>query len=369
MNWANWDQISNYLLPSQTYLSHLSQRKLDEVLEKLRIEESLPDSSQFDQVMRDCPIAEGSPRFRALDLQTAQTEASTESPSGILNFLYHSIFEGAQPVEAKKTKLGTCPVDDLFAIGIDITLDRTVRPFDTSMLDEEICHELDCRTFEFPVDIKVEAMLQENILDRVEVRELLDYRNPAKLFTLPGQKAYGVFAKRDFDVDEPVLCYGGYLMNKDNTLDELDAYVFEVDQEFMGIDLLINGEYALAGKINDPIALGGTSKRQANLTSFAMYDHESRNPLVVFYASRPIREGDELLYSYGAAYWREMWKVMMTDHGHFVEKTIFVTDKLRQLFGENQDAEGTSSRDQAIAACVGGRRKGSLLQTSCNTRR
>lgn len=343
MNWGNWDQISSYLLPSQTFLSHAAQAKLDEVLEQLRVEGRLPDANQFDQVMRECPTPDASARFRPLDAETAQIEAAKESEPGILTYLYHAIFEGAPPVETKKRKMGSRPVDDLFSIGIDITLDRTVRPFDTRMLDEDICHELDVRKFDYPVDIKVEAMLQENILDRVEVREIIDYRNPAKLFTLPGQQAFGVFAKRNFAVDEPVLCYGGYLMNKDSTLDELDAYVFEVDHLFMEHDLLINGEFAVAGKINDPIALGGTSKRRANLTSFAMYDHELRNPLVVFYASRPIRAGEELLYSYGAAYWREMWKVMMFDHSHFISKTNFVTEKLRQFLTLNQGEDTTEA--------------------------
>ena len=68
-------------------------------------------------------------------------------------------------------------------------------------------------------------MLNEDINDRVEVREILDIRNPAKLFALPGTKAYGVFAKRDFEMDEPVLLYGGYLMDNDDEFEVFDAYL------------------------------------------------------------------------------------------------------------------------------------------------
>ena len=86
--------------------------------------------------------------------------------------------------------------------------------------------------------------------------------------------------------------------------------------------LFIDGTRSIGGKINDAATIGeGIAKRRPNLMVLNMFDPWTKNPMLVLYATQPIRKGDELLYSYGVAYWRTMWKAMMHEHTKFIEQT------------------------------------------------
>ena len=56
MNWANWEQISAYLLPSQAFLSHVAQRQLDETVQRLQAENRLPEAAEFEEIIKEWPI-------------------------------------------------------------------------------------------------------------------------------------------------------------------------------------------------------------------------------------------------------------------------------------------------------------------------
>jgi hypothetical protein len=331
MDWGCWREISSKMLPSQAFLSHSTQLKLDKVksdLEKRRI--PVPAPELYKDIIQKT-LQEAHYTFRPANIDKKIARQLTEKYSTqktALHYLYTVVFEGGLSQEsADQDANTTLQVIDLDSIGINSSLDRTVRPAELGKLSQFARNMLD--KLKKKMDPKVKKMLRENILDRVEVREILDYRNPAKLFALPNQKVHGVFAKKTFKIDDPVLCYSGYLMDTEAEFDPFNAYLFDVDSAayFDGDtggevpDLFIDGKDSIAGKINDSISIGGSLKRAPNLTSFCLFDSETNNPIIVLYATREIKEGDELLYNYGAAYWRSIWKGLMIEHSDFVAKT------------------------------------------------
>jgi len=83
------------------------------------------------------------------------------------------------------------------------------------------------------VDEAAKLLLQlegSSLADRVEVVEIVDINNPACLFNVPGGGApLGVIAKRDFLKDEPIMCYGGHLVDDEDLIDDFESYIFNAD--------------------------------------------------------------------------------------------------------------------------------------------
>jgi SET domain len=342
MDWGCWHEISTILLPKQAFMSNFASQQLEKTKALLHengidFPDDFPESedeSSEDESSEDTSSEDKNSEDKLVQLQHAQLSKDKalqyarkdSSAEKILWFLFGKIF--GDTLEQRPAKQGKTEkfkiVSDVSSIGIDPTLVRTTRPcgVDCDQLSERCRNELDTLTGR-TAQANVRKMLDSCIFDYVEVREILDIRNPAKLFAIPGEKVYGVFANQDFNAGDPVMCYAGYLM--DNDVSEVEnGYLFEVKSEYYlegndGFvpDMFINGKESVAGLINDALSLGCTARRNANLTTEDSFDPDTNNPMILLVAKTKISKGEELLYSYGDIYWRVMLKVLMQKHASF----------------------------------------------------
>jgi hypothetical protein len=329
---GGWHKISTQVLPRLVFMSNVAAQRLERIQGSLSEnnipypnEPTLKNESAADHDHHDhAKLRQISlPRKKALEYVKEDA-----SEFGTLSFLYHLMFGkdyvSQRPTKQVKKELYRV-VSDFARIGINPTLANATRP--TGALENKLSRR--SRTILNSLNPtqahcgKVRAMLDSSMLDYVQVREILDTRNPAKLFSIPGQKVHGVFANRDFDEKDPVMCYAGYLM--DNNLSKVDnAYMFDIQSDLYCEELpemIISGECSIAGLINDAVSLGGTEIRNYNLVPEDTFDPETKNPMILLRATRKINKGEELLYSYGEKFWKYIWKDLMQEHSKFIMKT------------------------------------------------
>lgn len=347
MNWGAWDRISN-ALPRQAFLSYVAVQLVTEtklVLEQRGIawphqtEIKTGGGKEEDELF--CELQ----RLRLSQEQALKYSQQDTSDHGAVSLLYHVIFMGGTglwrpPKNQQDVKYKI--VSDFEAIGIDPTLVSTRRPSSLEILCEKTRKLLD--SYSFKNNEKVQQMLNSNVLDYVEVGEIVDMRNPAKLFgALPGEKAHGVFAMRDFDVGDPIMCYAGYLTDHNKDAESLveNAYVFQIKTETfldkkqftdeLFPDLVIDGKKSIAGLINDPVSLGLELGREANLKTVDGFNDINKNPMILLEATKKICKGDELLYSYKQNFWKETSQSLMERHRHYTIQAELYNDQLQDL--------------------------------------
>lgn len=176
--------------------------------------------------------------------------------------------------------------------------------------------------------------------EEVEVVEITDLQNPARLFSIPGETVHGVIAKRDFMEGSPLLCYGGVLKEPHVNDSATGAYAFDIDlpDEYNGPELVLDGNandcVSLGGRINDSWSPAGLPGRNANVKAVTHWDSATDMPQVVFYAMRCIKKGEEILYHYGENYWKVMWKNLIVHHAGFAEEQLKSCDALRKRICE-----------------------------------
>ncbi len=127
----------------------------------------------------------------------------------------------------------------------------------------------------------------------IEVVEIIDPANPAKLFELPNRPALGLRAKRNIRKNSPVITYGGNIEQLDEGASR-DGYAFDLTmpEEYDGPRLHIDGRRGIGGMINDPWTPSGYEKREANLATIEHWDEETNTPQIVMYATRQIKRGE-----------------------------------------------------------------------------
>jgi hypothetical protein len=209
---------------------------------------------------------------------------------------------------------------------VDPRLNQTTRPTcPESALSPETRDVLDRHndSTEAVVQYWIKKGLAEDQMDRVEVREILDCKNPVKLFALPGEKVHGVFAKRDFEELDWVLFYGGTLVDDGPEKGAVDdSYMMDATMEtYPDMIMIVNGQSSVAGQLNDPIGLG-TLHREANVGTIMEFDIEAKNPLVIVHAEKKIGKGDEILLEYGKEYWHTAVKTMIKAQHKFIGNTF-----------------------------------------------
>jgi hypothetical protein len=346
MDWGGWKKISTDAIPKQAFLSHVGAMLLEETKSTLHQNGiDYPDHMEI-QMGKDDDMDN---LFCSLEQSRLSPENAREfarqdtTADGAVSFLYSIVFQDNSPLrpEKKPRMQKYRVVTDFALIGIDTTLCRTTLPTSLELLSQSTRTGLDSIVVVKKCP-KVKEMLNTNILDIVEVGEILDIENPAKLYgALPGEMAHGVFAKRDFEIGDPVMCYAGYLMDNEDISLHDNAYVFEVNidahwkkEDFDGDnlpDLFIDGKQSIAGLINDPVSLGSATPRHANLESQDTLDPETNYPMILLVATRKICKGDELLYSYNEKYWKYLWKGLMRRHRQYIIQTELSNQQLLEL--------------------------------------
>jgi hypothetical protein len=133
-------------------------------------------------------------------------------------------------------------------------------------------------------------------------------------------------------------------MDNEDGVPDFDPYIFNVDlgatgdSDYKGPQLFIWGKDSVAGKINDSLSVGATEKRNTNLRAWIHFDPATHNPQLVFYALCEIQEGDELLYSYGAGYWKFMWKSLMMGLAVDTAKMALHSRKIKEAIDQHKAA-------------------------------
>lgn len=362
MDWGCWRAITEKLLPGQVMLSIAAKKKLDNLqnqLEKKGFEKILPPSdSEMEQLEQHF--------FNSTDLDKLMEGGSSQHDFGnrfkLLHDAYYLIENTNESNAPREKRLKLTKYEDYHELTdgeIDYKSSKArfaVRPTEETLLSTTTRRRLD-KVKGTSVDKNLRILLEEEDLSsRVEVVEIVDNRNPALLLSIPGQKAYGVIAKRNFKADEAVIVYGGLLIDDDSSIElQHDSYLFETDtKDLLGRNfkkhLSIWGRESVGGKINDSVSLGkGTNNRDANLGAVSHFDGKSKNPQIVLYALRDILEGEELLYDYGINYWKIMWKNLMMDHASFTAETNWMIEqakiKLQSQSQEEKSDQSSSSDD------------------------
>ena len=192
---------------------------------------------------------------------------------------------------------------------------------------------------------KVRVRLDENYRTGVEVVEITDPRNPAKLFALPGQPARGLRTKKNFRKNSPVMAYGGIIEQLDENSSR-NAFFFGVGlpEEYDGPSLFIDGSRSIGGLVNDPWSPPGFPKREANVVAIEHWDIETNTPQIAFYALKNIRRGEELLYHYGREYWKVAWISLMRDHAEYATKAAIRCRSIRERIANEKNV----SEDEVV---------------------
>lgn len=120
-----------------------------------------------------------------------------------------------------------------------------------------------------------------------------------------GGKGLGVFAQKDIEERTCLFRFNGEekKSNPDNTDQK---FVWEVDQNLF-IDA--TGYSVLSKYMNDPMTRDESgmnlNEDKANVEAVVVLPTDTRSACVWFFASRDIKQGEELLFSYGKEYWEE----------------------------------------------------------------
>ena len=162
----------------------------------------------------------------------------------------------------------------------------------------------------------------------VTPRQLHDPTSPILAFALPDEDVYGAYATAEINEGDPFLIYTGMLKEKDDpTIDEENHYLYDITKENMGrgydgpdlvVDPLRKG--GVARFINSSWSPDGFKQRQINCEPCIVFHPEDHLPMIVYFAARKIRRGEEIIADYGPQFWNVAFKQLMTKHTHYCLK-------------------------------------------------
>ena len=113
----------------------------------------------------------------------------------------------------------------------------------------------------------------------------------------------------------------------DPTINEENHYLYDIMTENMGrgydgpdlvVDPLRKG--GIARFINSSWSPDGFKQRQINCEPCIVFHPEDHLPMIVYFAVRKIRRGEEIIADYGPQFWNVAFKQLMTKHTHYCLK-------------------------------------------------
>ena len=142
--------------------------------------------------------------------------------------------------------------------------------------------------------------------------------SPVALFTPPSVTPYAAVAKAYIRQGWPIVQYAGRLV-LDEDVESDNHYLYELSREEMerrgyeGPPLLLDPEKrgGPARWINDDWTPRGLPKRQPNCFVQLVFSAETQLPHLIWFASKAIQKGQELICSYGPRYWRHVFKDLL----------------------------------------------------------
>ena len=154
---------------------------------------------------------------------------------------------------------------------------------------------------------------------RITVKRALDPYNPVALLTPPSEPALAAVASEPIYAGEPIALYAGDLLcEEDEAEASASMYLYELDPTELArrgysppagsrgcgrlrVDASRRGSEARY--INDKWG-GGLADRRPNCFVELLFDERDKRFLLVFFASRRIAIGREVIADYGPDYWQ-----------------------------------------------------------------
>ena len=165
--------------------------------------------------------------------------------------------------------------------------------------DEDMAH------WDGPHGELLDAIISDACPPRIHVAKACSPFNPVCLLTPPSEEPLCAVAAENIRVGEPIAPYLGELCLAGETSGGVgNTYLYELSQDemrargFQG-DARLRVDASRCGAearfINDKWAPGGLPTREANCYVELVFDGETKQFLLIFFASRRIRKGDEII--------------------------------------------------------------------------
>jgi hypothetical protein len=323
---GGWDviadhQLLDHALTTRTYNCHLNALEQVLIKHRLLVPPAPPMPKRYDIVYQ------GTHEDVDDDQAVAPIASGVADAAGrVLRDLREGKTFSAKQVAQKARANPSEPVLDPFErVGVG-----ELQTIDTSDLKEEVIESLNaCRTV-----VEDErhwqhayAELLRTIVDGaagcnayIAVAVEKNPLSPVNLFTPPSVTPYTAIAKADIAEGWPIAQYSGRLIDareasaKNHYLYELPAKKM-AKRGYRGPVLLVNSEEQgnEARFINDDWTPRGLPKRQPNCYVELVFDPVKKLPYLIWFASKKIRKGQELVGSYGPHYWRHVFKNLIGD--------------------------------------------------------
>lgn len=190
--------------------------------------------------------------------------------------------------------------------------------------DEDICHwgeeqgEL------------LDAIVNDECPPRIEVVRAVNPFNPVALLTPPTEAALCAVAAEIIQLGEPIALYLGDLcLADDENVGAHNTYLYEISPDELrlrgfkhGANLRVDASKCggEARFINDKFAPGGLPAREPNCFVELVFDGDNKEFVLVVFASKRIRKGDEIIIDYGPDYWQVASEALLRGHAAAQER-------------------------------------------------
>ena len=262
--------------------------------------------------------------------------------SGLKNMLHDRILAALAKGEPPSDKYDSSDFeavedDDCFgeAVGVEfideLRLDklRTTKAGRSALDAIAACEEIDEDEAHWngPHGELLDAIVHDACPPRIDVMRSINPFNPVALLTPPSEHALCAVAAVSIKAGEPIALYLGDLTLEDKksssntyvyewSLDEMRARGYKGSARLRVDASKCGGE---ARFVNDKWAPPGLPQREPNCYIELIFDGEAKQFHLVFFASKRIRKGQEIIADYGPDYWARAGEVLLECHRSYCE--------------------------------------------------
>jgi len=211
----------------------------------------------------------------------------------------------------------------------------------------------------------LDAVVRDDLEEpRIKVMRAVDPFNPVALLTPLSEQPLAAVAAEVIEVGEPIAPYLGDLTLADDPALKggANTYLYELDMEMLklrgykgGAKRQLRVDASRAGGearfINDKWAPEGLPARSPNCYIELIFDGEAKEFFLVFFASKRIPKGQEIIADYGPDYWRVARTVLLRAHREEVGKQ----EAGKQEAGKQEASQADAGEVSAASARLSGK--------------